>query len=42
MPTIVDSLSQKIVTQVSVGLEFIVSLGQDFDEYGQPFEEPLP
>ena len=36
MPTLVESLATKVVNQVAVGLEFIVALGQDFDENGLP------
>jgi hypothetical protein len=34
MPTLVENLASKVVTIVSVGFEFIIALGQDFDEGG--------
>ena len=36
MPQIIESLSFKQVTQVAIGQDFAIALGQDFDEYGQP------
>ncbi len=34
MPSLVESLASKLVTSVSIGLEFVIALGQDFDENG--------
>lgn len=34
MPQLVEALSMKVVTQVACGLDFVVALGQDFNEYG--------
>ena len=42
MPQIVESLSFKQVTQVAIGQDFAIALGQDFDEYGQPIGQQPP
>lgn len=36
MPQIVESLSQKQVTSISIGQNFCIALGLDFDEQGNP------
>jgi len=41
MPQIVEALSQKHVTQVAVGLDFVIALGQDFDEHGFHIQKSL-
>jgi len=38
MPQIVDTLACKSVTQVEVGLDFVIALGQDYDENGNPLQ----
>ncbi|CDW78422.1 UNKNOWN [Stylonychia lemnae] len=38
MPSIIESLQFKQVTQISIGGDFCIALGQDFDEYGQPIQ----
>ena len=39
MPALVEALQMKIVNSVAVGLDFVVALGQDFNEYGQVIEK---
>lgn len=34
MPNLVESLASKVVTSVAIGFEFVIALGQDFDENG--------
>ena len=38
MPQIVETLAAKSVTQVSVGMDFVIALGQDYDENGSVIE----
>ena len=36
MPQLIENLNTKIVTDIAVGLDFAIALGQDFDEWGNP------
>lgn len=34
MPTIVEALACKVVTKFSIGGDFVLALGLDYNEYG--------
>lgn len=38
MPTLLETLASKVITQVEVGLDFFVALGQDYNEQGDPLD----
>ena len=42
MPQLVESLAFKQVSQVAVGLDFMLALGLDYDQFGQTMIKPIP
>jgi len=40
MPQLVESLSYKSVSHISVGLDFMLALGLDYDQFGQTVGKP--
>lgn len=41
MPQLVEGLAFKQVSQVSVGLDFMLALGLDYDQFGQTIQKPV-
>jgi hypothetical protein len=42
MPQLVESLAYKQVSMVSVGLDFMLALGLDYDQFGHTIVKPVP